>query len=45
MILELLCSAAISQISSGTEIVYKDLGRLTPYDRDWETIVSIVFVF
>ena len=40
MILELLCSAAISQISSGTEIVYKDLGRLTPYGRTVDVYIK-----
>ena len=40
MILELLCSAAISQISSGTEIVYKDLGRLTPYGRTIDVYIK-----
>ncbi len=40
MILELLCSAAISQISSGTEIVYKDLGRLTPFGRTVDVYIK-----
>ena len=40
MILELLCSAAISQISSGTEIVYKDLGRRTPFGRTVDVYIK-----
>ena len=36
MILELLCSAAISQ----TEIVYKDLGRRTPFGRTVDVYIK-----
>ena len=36
MILELLCAAAISQ----SEIVYKDLGRLTPFGRTIDVYIK-----